>query len=155
MHSDHSRSFSPRSLALLTPLSPLMPALGLCCRGDEGKGKLVDILAKRYDVIARFNGGANAGHTLVVGEGAAKKKFAFHLLPCGMLYPGKINVIGNGQCACACIHRLHTYTFLDISLSPSTLHPSIEFCVAEASQRMRLDTWVVVVVVVVQVWCWA
>jgi len=60
--------------------------------GDEGKGKLVDILAKRYDVVARFNGGANAGHTLVV-EG---KKYAFHLLPCGILYPGKLNVIGNG-----------------------------------------------------------
>jgi adenylosuccinate synthase len=45
-----------------------------------------------YDIIARFNGGSNAGHTLVV-EG---KKFAFHLLPCGMLYPGKINLIGNG-----------------------------------------------------------
>jgi adenylosuccinate synthase len=60
--------------------------------GDEGKGKLVDILAKRYDIIARFNGGANAGHTLVVDG----KKFAFHLLPCGMLYPGKTNIIGNG-----------------------------------------------------------
>lgn len=60
--------------------------------GDEGKGKLVDILAKRYDIIARFNGGANAGHTLVVDG----KKFAFHLLPCGMLYDDKINLIGNG-----------------------------------------------------------
>lgn len=64
--------------------------------GDEGKGKLVDILAGRYDIVARFNGGANAGHTLVVGEGAARKKFAFHLLPCGMLYANKINLIGNG-----------------------------------------------------------
>jgi len=60
--------------------------------GDEGKGKLVDILALKYDIIARFNGGANAGHTLVVGD----KKFAFHLLPCGMLYPDKTNIIGNG-----------------------------------------------------------
>jgi adenylosuccinate synthase len=60
--------------------------------GDEGKGKLVDILAQRYDIVSRFNGGANAGHTLVVGG----KKFAFHLLPCGMLYSGKKNVIGNG-----------------------------------------------------------
>ena len=60
--------------------------------GDEGKGKLVDILAKEYDMIGRFNGGANAGHTLVVGD----RKFAFHLLPCGMLYPDKTNVIGNG-----------------------------------------------------------
>jgi len=60
--------------------------------GDEGKGKLVDILAEQYDVVARFNGGANAGHTLVVDG----KKFAFHLLPCGMLYPNSLNVIGNG-----------------------------------------------------------
>lgn len=60
--------------------------------GDEGKGKLVDILAAKFDTIARFNGGANAGHTLVVGG----KKFPFHLLPCGMLYENKLNVIGNG-----------------------------------------------------------
>lgn len=50
--------------------------------GDEGKGKLVDILAEKYDYCARFNGGANAGHTIVV-NGA---KYAFHLLPCGILY---------------------------------------------------------------------
>jgi hypothetical protein len=60
--------------------------------GDEGKGKLVDILAGHYDIVARFNGGSNAGHTLVVDG----KKYAFHLLPCGMLYPGKVNIIGNG-----------------------------------------------------------
>ena len=60
--------------------------------GDEGKGKLVDILARDYDVIARFNGGSNAGHTLVVDG----RKFAFHLLPCGLLYEDKVNVIGNG-----------------------------------------------------------
>jgi adenylosuccinate synthase len=60
--------------------------------GDEGKGKLVDVLAKHYDIVARFNGGANAGHTLKVDG----RKFAFHLLPCGMLYPNKLNVIGNG-----------------------------------------------------------
>jgi len=51
--------------------------------GDEGKGKLVDILAKDYDVCARFNGGSNAGHTIVVD----KVKYALHLLPCGILYP--------------------------------------------------------------------
>jgi len=60
--------------------------------GDEGKGKLVDILAENADVVCRFNGGANAGHTLVVDG----KKFAFHLLPCGLLYPHATNVIGNG-----------------------------------------------------------
>ena len=60
--------------------------------GDEGKGKLVDVLAKDYDIVARFNGGANAGHTLKVGD----MKFAFHLLPCGMLYDNKLSVLGNG-----------------------------------------------------------
>ena len=60
--------------------------------GDEGKGKLVDILATKYDVCARFNGGSNAGHTLVVDG----QKFAMHLLPCGVLNKHCKNIIGNG-----------------------------------------------------------
>lgn len=60
--------------------------------GDEGKGKIVDLLARRYDVTVRYNGGANAGHTVVVGD----QKFALHLIPSGILYEGKRNVIGNG-----------------------------------------------------------
>lgn len=60
--------------------------------GDEGKGKLTDILAAKYDVCARFNGGDNAGHTIVVGD----KKFAFHILPSGMLNQKTTNVLGNG-----------------------------------------------------------
>lgn len=60
--------------------------------GDEGKGKLVDILAQNAGLCARFNGGANAGHTLVVGG----KKYAFHLLPCGIINRGCKNLIGNG-----------------------------------------------------------
>jgi len=60
--------------------------------GDEGKGKLVDVLAKDYDVCARFNGGANAGHTIVVNG----KKYALHLLPCGIMYPTCMNILGNG-----------------------------------------------------------
>ena len=60
--------------------------------GDEGKGKLADVLAKGYDIVARFNGGANAGHTVVVGD----QKFAFHLLPCGLVYPHTQNILGNG-----------------------------------------------------------
>jgi len=60
--------------------------------GDEGKGKLVDILAQKYDVVARFNGGANAGHTLVVNN----VKFALHLVPCGVLIPNVVNIIGSG-----------------------------------------------------------
>ena len=60
--------------------------------GDEGKGKLADVLAKGYDIVGRFNGGANAGHTVVVDG----KKYAFHLLPCGLIYPHTTNVLGNG-----------------------------------------------------------
>lgn len=60
--------------------------------GDEGKGKIVDLLAENVDIVARFNGGANAGHTIYVGG----VKFAFHLLPSGILYPSVTCVIGNG-----------------------------------------------------------
>jgi len=61
--------------------------------GDEGKGKVTDIIAGEFDVIARACGGANAGHTIVVGG----KKFVFHLLPSGALHPGKEVVIGSGM----------------------------------------------------------
>jgi adenylosuccinate synthase len=74
--------------------------------GDEGKGKLVDILAEKYDIISRCGGGANAGHTIVVNEGNESKKFIFHLLPSGVLHKDKINVIGNGVV-------LHIPTLLD------------------------------------------
>lgn len=60
--------------------------------GDEGKGKLVDILAQDAQVCARFNGGANAGHTLVVDG----RKYAFHLMPCGIINKSCKNLIGNG-----------------------------------------------------------
>ena len=60
--------------------------------GDEGKGKIVDHLASRADVVVRFQGGNNAGHTVVVDG----KKVIFHLVPSGMLYPGKVVLIGNG-----------------------------------------------------------
>ena len=60
--------------------------------GDEGKGKLADVLAKNYDIVGRFNGGANAGHTVVAND----KKYAFHLLPCGLIYEHTMNILGNG-----------------------------------------------------------
>ena len=60
--------------------------------GDEGKGKIIDLLAKSTDVVVRFQGGSNAGHTLVV-EG---EKFVFHLIPSGILHKGKRCVIGSG-----------------------------------------------------------
>ncbi|MBN9239403.1 MAG: adenylosuccinate synthase [Micrococcales bacterium 70-64] len=60
--------------------------------GDEGKGKATDLLADRIDYVVKFNGGNNAGHTVVVGD----QKYALHLLPSGILTPGVIPVIGNG-----------------------------------------------------------
>ena len=60
--------------------------------GDEGKGKIVDFLADRADVVVRFQGGANAGHTVQVGE----QLYAFHLLPSGVLRKRAMNLIGNG-----------------------------------------------------------
>ncbi len=60
--------------------------------GDEGKGKIVDLLSDRFDVIVRYQGGHNAGHTILIGE----KKFVLKLIPSGILRPGKLAVIGNG-----------------------------------------------------------
>ena len=60
--------------------------------GDEGKGKIIDILAKDYDIIARYQGGGNAGHTLIIGS----EKYIFHLIPSGILHQDKKCVIGNG-----------------------------------------------------------
>ncbi|MCB2230125.1 adenylosuccinate synthase [bacterium] len=63
-----------------------------CQWGDEGKGKIVDLLAAQSDVIARFQGGANAGHTIHVDG----RKYVLHLIPSGIIQPGKTCVIGNG-----------------------------------------------------------
>src|SRR3954454_6562913 len=60
--------------------------------GDEGKGKIVDLFAERFDIVARYQGGHNAGHTVFIGE----KKFVLKLIPSGILRPGKQAVIGNG-----------------------------------------------------------
>ncbi|MFH0871245.1 MAG: adenylosuccinate synthase [bacterium] len=60
--------------------------------GDEGKGKIVDFLCDHFDVVARYQGGHNAGHTVVVG----KNKFVMHMVPSGILHRGKICLLGNG-----------------------------------------------------------
>src|SRR4249920_1413297 len=60
--------------------------------GDEGKGKIVDLFADRFDLVARYQGGHNAGHTVFIGE----KKYVLKLIPSGILRPGKQAVIGNG-----------------------------------------------------------
>lgn len=60
--------------------------------GDEGKGKIVDILSEKFDIVARYQGGANAGHTIVIGE----EQYILHLIPSGILREGVECVIGNG-----------------------------------------------------------
>jgi adenylosuccinate synthase len=60
--------------------------------GDEGKGKIVDLLSEQYDIVARYQGGANAGHTVKVRD----KTFILHLIPSGILHPRVVCVIGNG-----------------------------------------------------------
>ena len=61
--------------------------------GDEGKGKIVDLLAERFDIVVRYQGGHNAGHSVQVGD----RSFVLHLLPSGIVHPGKICVLGNGM----------------------------------------------------------
>src|SRR5205823_9836104 len=60
--------------------------------GDEGKGKIVDVLSERFSVVARYAGGHNAGHTVIIKG----KKFILQLIPCGVLRPECKGVIGNG-----------------------------------------------------------
>ena len=60
--------------------------------GDEGKGKIVDYLSPKYEVVARFQGGPNAGHTLIFDG----KKYVLHQIPSGVFRPNTMNVIGNG-----------------------------------------------------------
>ncbi|MDQ3804649.1 MAG: adenylosuccinate synthase [Acidobacteriota bacterium] len=61
--------------------------------GDEGKGKIVDLLAERFDIVARYQGGHNAGHSVKVGD----RSYALHLIPSGIIHPGKTCVLGNGM----------------------------------------------------------
>ena len=77
--------------------------------GDEGKGKLIDIMAEQYDIVARGTGGANAGHTVCIADPVHEgemKKFIFHLVPSGMLYPNVQGIIGMG-----CV--VHIPTFME------------------------------------------
>jgi adenylosuccinate synthase len=75
-----------------------MPAIAIIGAqwGDEGKGKATDVLGSRVDYVVKFNGGNNAGHTVVIGQGETQQKYALHLLPSGILTPGCTPVIGNG-----------------------------------------------------------
>ena len=60
--------------------------------GDEGKGRIVDLISEKVDIVARYQGGNNAGHTIVIGE----KTIILHHIPSGILREGKVSIIGNG-----------------------------------------------------------
>ena len=87
--------------------------------GDEGKGKIVDWLSERADVVARFQGGHNAGHTLVIDG----KVYKLHVLPSGVVRGGKLSVIGNGVVLDPwhLIKEIETLRAQDVKISPETL----------------------------------
>src|SRR5487761_2680935 len=87
--------------------------------GDEGKGKVVDWLSARADVVVRFQGGHNAGHTLVIDG----KTFKLSLLPSGVVRPGKLSIVGNGVVVdpWAFAEEIDRLKALGVSLSPDNL----------------------------------
>ena len=87
--------------------------------GDEGKGRMVDLLTADYDIVIRYQGGGNAGHTVVNEYG----KFALHLLPSGIFHPGVVNVLGNGVAMDPenLWNEIQTVTAQGVSVSPDNL----------------------------------
>ena len=90
--------------------------------GDEGKGKIIDILAPYFDFVVRYQGGNNAGHTVMIGT----KEFTFHLIPSGILHPGKEVVIGNGVVVDpeALIQEIQDLRNKGVDIGPHNLHVS-------------------------------
>ena len=106
--------------------------------GDEGKGKITDLLAEKMDMVVRFQGGANAGHTLVVGG----EKTVLHQLPSGVLNPRCHNVIGNG-CVIdleKLVEEIEFFQNRKISLSPKNLMVSEKVHVVTPIHRL-IDGW--------------
>jgi adenylosuccinate synthase len=87
--------------------------------GDEGKGKVVDLLAGYFEIVARYQGGHNAGHTIKVGD----RTFALHLIPSGIIHPDKVSVIGNGLVVDpqALLKEMDELRSLDIDVTPERL----------------------------------
>ena len=87
--------------------------------GDEGKGRMVDYLTDKFDVVVRYQGGGNAGHTVVNDRG----KFALHLLPSGIFRSGVVNILGNGV-ALDCenlLHEMDTIRAAGVEITPDNL----------------------------------
>jgi adenylosuccinate synthase len=118
--------------------------------GDEGKGKIVDWLSERADVVVRFQGGHNAGHTLVIGG----KTFKLSLLPSGVVRPGKLSIIGNGVVVdpWALLAEIEGVKTLGVDVSPANLrvadnatlilplHGELDRLREEASGAARIGT---------------
>lgn len=85
--------------------------------GDEGKGKVLDVLAPSYDIVVRYQGGSNAGHTVIVGQ----EKYVFHIIPSGILYPGVTCVVGNGTVIDVVQLRQEIQALLDKGVSVTNL----------------------------------
>ncbi|MGE5201546.1 MAG: adenylosuccinate synthase, partial [Acidobacteriota bacterium] len=118
--------------------------------GDEGKGKIVDWLSERADVVVRFQGGHNAGHTLVIGN----VEYRLSLLPSGVVRPGKLSVIGNGVVVdpWALLKEIETIRGKGVTVTPETLklaenaalilpsHAQIDRAREEASGAHKIGT---------------
>ncbi len=118
--------------------------------GDEGKGKIVDWLSERADVVVRFQGGHNAGHTLVIGE----RVYKLSLLPSGVVRPGKVGVIGNGVVVdpWALLAEIETLSGQGVSITPENLkladnvslilplHQHLDRALEEARGENRIGT---------------
>ena len=88
--------------------------------GDEGKGKITDYLAEQADAVVRFQGGNNAGHTIVIGDSV----FKLHLLPSGVLREGKLAIIGNGVVVNIADMEVQAQSMPRINTPKVTLHES-------------------------------
>jgi adenylosuccinate synthase len=91
--------------------------------GDEGKGKLVDLLAEHFDIVTRYQGGHNAGHTVIIRKDGVDHKFVLHLIPSGITHPGKTCVIGNGVVVSpqALLHEIDELHAQGISVTANNL----------------------------------
>ena len=87
--------------------------------GDEGKGRMVDLLTEQYDIVIRYQGGGNAGHTVINEQG----KFALHLLPSGIFRKGTVNILGNGVALDAenLWKEIETVTAQGVAITPDNL----------------------------------
>ncbi|MGH6991342.1 MAG: adenylosuccinate synthetase, partial [Stellaceae bacterium] len=87
--------------------------------GDEGKGKIVDWLSERAEIVVRFQGGHNAGHTLVIGD----VEYRLSLLPSGVVRPGKLSIIGNGVVVdpWALVKEINAIREKGVTVSPENL----------------------------------